>query len=172
MEASDNGSRGFIRFLQLFLILTLLFPNQVKANENVNSDLSHITADYLAAIQDSVLKKPTILPIPYVPPLPPPSNKANQTTRNACYCLAWAKARAGIGVSAYAARYHPINSAVPAAWGLVLTYESGLGHAAYYVLDHTGEWLVLEEANYVRCTVTVGRRLHISDPRIRGYYNK
>ena len=85
----------------------------------------------------------------------------------ACNCVLWAQAN-GLQVSGYgAARNYPVFYKEPQAAGFVVTLEGPLGHMARYVRD--GEWLIIDEANYIKCTVTYGRRLHISSPLIKGY---
>jgi hypothetical protein len=88
-------------------------------------------------------------------------------TSYACNCVLWAQAN-GLPISGYgAAKNYPVTSNIPSISGFVVTYEGAYGHMARYVLD--GEWLVLTEANYRRCRITTGRRLHISSPVIKGY---
>lgn len=63
----------------------------------------------------------------------------------------------------------PTNSETPVVGAAVLTMEP-TGHAAVVIGIEDGE-LVLAESNYNGDErITVGRRLAIGDPRIRGYY--
>lgn len=87
----------------------------------------------------------------------------------ACNCVLWAQSQ-GLDVQGYGyAKNYPVNSQVPALYGFVVTYESYAGHVALYYLD--GSDLVLDEANYVSCRITSGRRLPVGSPLIKGYIN-
>lgn len=68
-----------------------------------------------------------------------------------------------------AARNWPVNSDSPADEGIVVFWNGRYGHVGYYWLD--GDWLVLLESNYTKCTVTHGRRVHKNDWRIKGFDN-
>lgn len=131
-------------------------PKEAHALETYGSPAVSISAEF--AIHN---------PLHLVETAPPVAAVGRKAAGDACNCVRWSQAN-GLKLSGYgAAKNYPVSSKFPAASGFVVTYESGWGHMAKYVLD--GEWLVLSEANYVRCQVTSGRRLHISSPLVKGY---
>lgn len=131
-------------------------PKEAHAYETYGSPAVSISAEF--AIHN---------PLHLVETVPAVAAVGGKKAGNACSCVLWAQAQ-GMALKGYgAARNYPVSSKTPEAAGFVVTYESGLGHMAAYRLE--GEWLVMSEANYVRCTVTHGRRLRVDSPLIKGY---
>lgn len=98
----------------------------------------------------------------YKAPVPKPIIK-----KHACNCVLWAQAN-GLDISGYgAAKNYPVTSSPPEDVGFVVTYEGTLGHIAKYT--RSGDYLILDEANYVECTITSGRKLPINSQLIKGY---
>lgn len=67
------------------------------------------------------------------------------------------------------AKNWPINSKYPVIGGVVITNEGYAGHVAK-ILDIRYGKLLLEESNYVPCTITKTREIEISSPLIKGYW--
>lgn len=67
------------------------------------------------------------------------------------------------------ARTMPVRTTTPFIGAVVVTNEGVNGHVAH-VDNIVDNYLILNEANYVRCQQTKGRKLHIDSPVIIGYY--
>lgn len=86
-----------------------------------------------------------------------------------CSCVLYAKALTGYTKSIGIARRWTKNSSVPVVGGIVITNESPAGHVAF-VAAIDGDTITLDEANYIRCKITTGRKLNINNPIILGYW--
>lgn len=95
--------------------------------------------------------------------------KTLKRVTNFCSCVTFAESQTGFAGPVGAAKNWPINSIWPVVGGVVVTYESSLGHVAV-IKAVIGNMLILDEANYVRCTHTTTRELPIDSPLIKGFW--
>jgi hypothetical protein len=120
--------------------------------------------------QNNVAYKPNPPPEESAPPKPRPLVHASVY----CSCVNYVKALTGFSTTIGLARNWPINSSTPEIGGVVITTESrpgtSTGHVAY-IRDVQDGFLILNEANYVSCRQTTGRKLAIDSPLIIGYWN-
>lgn len=88
-----------------------------------------------------------------------------------CSCVLYARLITGLNESVGLAKNWPINSKYPTIGGVVVTSEGKVGHVAV-IKDIKDGKLILDESNWVSCTITSGRELPIDSPLIRGYWDK
>ena len=68
------------------------------------------------------------------------------------------------------AKYWPVNESTPQIGEIVILNESTYGHVAL-ITDIKNGNLILDEANWIPCEHTIGRKLNINNPDILGYWN-
>ena len=89
---------------------------------------------------------------------------------NFCSCVSFIKSITGYTEPVGLAKNWPVNFRLPAIGEVVVTRENPYtGHVAM-IIDIQGNDLILEEANYVHCTHTKGRKLPIDSSLIIGYW--
>lgn len=99
------------------------------------------------------------------------SRKRSYLGYNPCSCVSFAKSRTGYNKPVGNAKNWPVNALFPTL-GSVVVINTGRyepGHVAI-IIGFEGNDMILEEANYVNCKYTSGRRLKIDDPSIIGFY--
>jgi surface antigen len=89
----------------------------------------------------------------------------------ACNCVIYSRAITGINVGPIGlAKYHPVNSQTPVVGAIAVFGGSWTGHLAVVVDVRNDGTFTVTEGNWVRCRITTGRVVHVSDPTLKGFY--
>lgn len=92
-----------------------------------------------------------------------------KVTGGFCSCVTFARQITGFTGKVGAAKNWPVNSYEANVGSVVKTNESNYGHVAI-ITGITETEIILNEANYVTCKHTIGRKLPINSPLIVGFW--
>lgn len=156
-----------IKFLQIVLIISLLLPIHVKAQEKIEVNYTDtLSEDNSLRVRDySVVEK---LEEEYK--VAQAKLQIKKTYHGSyCSCVLYLKTYYGITYSIGNAHNWPVNAEIGSVGG-VIVFNGKIGHVVRIIgLDMNG--YIVDEANYTSCQHTSGRIVRYNDPMIKGFWN-
>jgi len=139
-------------------------PTTFPKNELFADNTIHENTAYSLIFPDTI-----DFPDKSVPAYKKDVKRTGTVQNNYCSCVLHVKVLTGFAEKVGQAKNWPSNTSEAHIGGVVITRESSAGHVAK-IIDIQDGYLILDEANWIKCSRTVGRRLRIDSKLILGYW--